>query len=87
MTDVKVAPDGEHSAGKMGMQQAGGHSHGHGHGHGHSHLAISRLGSKNIASNLRSLLVILALSFHSVFEVRIQIITFVPRCFSVIAKT
>ncbi|XP_042226702.1 uncharacterized protein LOC121869425, partial [Homarus americanus] len=37
-------------------------------GHGHSHLGITKLGSKGIASNLRSLLVILALSFHSVFE-------------------
>lgn len=62
----------ERRAGKVGMQQNGGHSHGHGHGHGHSHLSISRLGSKGIASNLRSLLVILALSFHSVFEVKIH---------------
>nr|XP_045620593.1 zinc transporter ZIP3-like isoform X2 [Procambarus clarkii] len=49
----------------------GGHHHHGGHqhaGHGHSHLGISKLGSKGIAFNLRSLLVILALSFHSVFE-------------------
>ena len=42
----------------------------HGHGHGHSHLGITELGNKTIVGNVRSLLVILALSFHSVFEVR-----------------
>ncbi|XP_037801051.1 zinc transporter ZIP3-like [Penaeus monodon] len=47
------------------VPEAAGHG---GHGHGHSHLNIGRLGSKGLASNLRSLLVILALSFHSVFE-------------------
>nr|XP_053631966.1 zinc transporter ZIP2-like [Cherax quadricarinatus] len=48
----------------------GGHHHHHHHhgGPGHSHLGISKLGNKGIAFNLRSLLVILALSFHSVFE-------------------
>ncbi|XP_045101639.1 protein zntC-like isoform X2 [Portunus trituberculatus] len=69
LTNGKVAtPDLEHRPDKHVMQKGVGHSHDHGHGHGHSHMAISRLGNKSIASNLRSLLVILALSFHSVFE-------------------
>ena len=45
----------------------------HGHGHGHSHLGITKLGNKSVVGNLRSLLVILALSFHAVFEVRSKV--------------
>ncbi|KAG0717926.1 Zinc transporter ZIP1 [Chionoecetes opilio] len=58
----RVAPEAEDRGEKNAAHPSGGH------GHSHNHLAISRLGSKGIASNLRSLLVILALSFHSIFE-------------------
>lgn len=70
LTNGKVTPDVEQRPEKHAVQNGVGHSHdhGHGHGHGHSHMPINRLGNKSIASNLRSLLVILALSFHSVFE-------------------
>ncbi|KAF2353465.1 Zinc/iron permease [Trinorchestia longiramus] len=38
-------------------------------GHGHSHMAdISELKSQDWVSNLRSLIIVLALSFHAVFE-------------------
>ncbi|XP_066989373.1 zinc transporter ZIP3-like isoform X1 [Macrobrachium rosenbergii] len=51
----------------------GGHSnssHGHANGDagGHSHIEITKLFSKGFGSNLRSVIIVLALSIHSVFE-------------------
>ncbi|XP_068224132.1 uncharacterized protein, partial [Palaemon carinicauda] len=44
------------------------HAHGESGGGGHSHIEITRLFSKGFASNLRSVIIVLALSIHSVFE-------------------
>ncbi|XP_064091659.1 uncharacterized protein LOC135205240 [Macrobrachium nipponense] len=45
-------------------------SHGHANGDagGHSHIEITKLFSKGLGSNLRSVIIVLALSIHSVFE-------------------
>ncbi|KAH8343657.1 hypothetical protein KR059_003004 [Drosophila kikkawai] len=53
------------------QSQANGHSHGHGHGHGHSHLPViadDASAGDMLASSLRGLFIVSALSLHELFE-------------------
>eukprot|EP00099_Drosophila_melanogaster_P016170 NP_536747.2 Zinc/iron regulated transporter-related protein 89B [Drosophila melanogaster] len=53
------------------QQQANGHGHSHGHGHGHSHLPViadDADAGDMLASSLRGLFIVSALSLHELFE-------------------
>ncbi|EDV49123.1 zinc transporter ZIP1 [Drosophila erecta] len=53
------------------QQQVNGHGHSHGHGHGHSHLPViadDAAAGDMLASSLRGLFIVSALSLHELFE-------------------
>ncbi|XP_017062474.1 zinc transporter ZIP1 [Drosophila ficusphila] len=56
---------------KKSQAKGHGHSHGHGHGHGHSHLPVipeDASAGDMLASSLRGLFIVSALSLHELFE-------------------